>query len=66
MSNDDKEIELGVISHPEGETNGASGASKCSFCGKTAAQVTYLLAGSDALICDACIARYKADLKENI
>jgi len=66
MANDDEEIELGLISQAGESTKGAHEAGKCSFCGKSAAEVTCLLAGSGALICDGCIARYKQELKANL
>ena len=59
----DEDIELGVLA---GSGNGDLQQSSCSFCGKSAAEVDCLLAGSGALICNACVARYKAELKAGI
>ncbi len=59
----DEDIELGVVA---GSGNGGLQQGRCSFCGKSAAEVDCLLAGSGALICDSCVARYKAQLKAEI
>ena len=55
----DEEIELGLVA---GSGNGGLEHSTCSFCGRSATDVNCLLAGADALICDDCISRYKAEL----
>ena len=59
--NHDEEIELGLVAD---DGNGGLQHSTCSFCGKSATDVNCLLAGADALICDDCISRYKAQLQE--
>jgi ATP-dependent protease Clp ATPase subunit len=37
----------------------------CSFCGKTAAQVSKLVAGRRAYICDACVAEAQRLMSES-
>ena len=66
MSTQDDEMELSLVSETTSGENGSSRTGTCSFCGKSAAEVTCLLAGADALICDACIAHYKAQLKAEL
>ena len=56
-------IELGII---DSSSNGAVEHSCCSFCGRSASEVNCLLAGADALICDDCVARYKAQLRDEL
>ena len=60
---DDEDIELAIVA---ATNNGAVQPSSCSFCGRSAADVNCLLAGDGALICDDCVARYKAQLKGEV
>jgi hypothetical protein len=66
MQKDDQNIELGLISQSGEPTNGAQELSRCSFCGRSAADVTCLLSGANAMICDDCISRYKQELKADL
>ncbi|MCL2342458.1 MAG: ATP-dependent Clp protease ATP-binding subunit ClpX [Firmicutes bacterium] len=40
---------------PKTENNGANKSVRCSFCGKTQAQVERLIAGNGSYICDECV-----------
>jgi ATP-dependent Clp protease ATP-binding subunit ClpX len=48
----------------DGEDRAKQGVT-CSFCGKSAAQVNRLLAGSAAFICDECIEKCSRALHKN-
>lgn len=42
---------------PQPLTGSAAGQTRCDACGRTADQVTYLMAGTRAVLCDRCVLR---------
>jgi len=52
---DNKKIKVLEGQKSADEKSGADSGQRCSFCGKTAEEVTHLLAGKAVYICNECV-----------